>query len=166
MSGHIDSALDILASIVEFVRTVRHELGYLLVAPLLGNAYALAGQHEKGRMLLEELIARADRCGARFTGGSARRLLAELAMRTNPEQHEEPLAAPLFERSIEVLRDIGAENELGLSLAGYGRLRRRLGDVRKAHAFLTQAYEIFERLGTLHEPAKVAEELSALPRES
>jgi hypothetical protein len=87
-------------------------------------------------------------------------------MRTNPEQHEEPLAAPLFERSIEVLRDIGAENELGLSLAGYGRLRRRLGDVRKAHAFLTQAYEIFERLGTLHEPAKVAEELSALPRES
>jgi len=57
----------------------------------------------------------------------------------------EPLAASLFERSIEVLREIGAENELGLSLAGYRRLQRARGDLSKAREFLRQAYEIFER---------------------
>jgi hypothetical protein len=61
------------------------------------------------------------------------------------------------------LRAIGAENDLALALAGYGRLRRRLGDVVKAREVLTEATEIFERLGTMHEPAKVAEELAALP---
>ena len=114
-------------------------------------------------MLLEDLVEWADRCGARFAGASARRLLADLAMRTNPEQQQEPLAASLFERSIDVLREIGAENELGLSLAGYGCLQRALGNVVKARELLTQAYEIFERLGTRHEPTKVAQQLSALP---
>jgi hypothetical protein len=61
------------------------------------------------------------------------------------------------------LREIGAENELGLALAGYGRLQRALGDVAKARELLTQAYEILDRLGTRHEPTKVAQQLSALP---
>jgi hypothetical protein len=61
------------------------------------------------------------------------------------------------------MRAIGAENELALALAGYGRLLRQLGDVAKARELLTQANEIFERLGTMHEPAKVARELEALP---
>jgi hypothetical protein len=38
-----------------------------------------------------------------------------------------------------------------------------LGDVVKARELLTEAKEIFERLGTMHEPAKVAQELAALP---
>jgi hypothetical protein len=62
----------------------------------------------------------------------------------------------LFERSIEELRAIGAENELGLALTGYGHLLRRLGDVVKARELLAEANEIFERLGTMHEPARVA----------
>ncbi len=94
--------------------------------------------------------------------GCARRLLAELSLLTNPEQQEEPLAAPLFEESIDVLREIGAENEMGLALAGCGRLRR-LGDVESARVLLTEALRIFERLGTMHEPEDIARELAALP---
>jgi hypothetical protein len=58
---------------------------------------------------------------------------------------------------------MGAENELALALAGYGRLLRQLGDVVKARELLTEAKVIFERLGTMHEPAKVAQELAELP---
>jgi len=42
-------------------------------------------------------------------------------------------------------------------------LRRRLGAVVKARELLTAAKQIFERLGTMHEPAKVTRELAALP---
>jgi hypothetical protein len=42
-------------------------------------------------------------------------------------------------------------------------LQRRLGVVVKARELLTEAKEIFERLGTMHEPEKVARELAALP---
>jgi len=139
-----------------------HDLGYLLFAPLLGDAHISAGEHEKARALIEDVREKADRCGARFAMGCARRLLAELSLLTNPEQQEEPLAAPLFEESIDVLREIGAENEMGLALAGCGRLRR-LGDVESARVLLTEALRIFERLGTMHEPEDIARELAALP---
>lgn len=123
-----------------------------------------AGEHEKARTLLEDIRQRADRCGARFATGSARRLLAELSVRTNPEQREGPLAAPLFEDSIRILRDIGAENELALALAGYGRLRKRLGDVDAARPLLSEALGIFNRLGTIGDPEDVSRELAALGR--
>jgi hypothetical protein len=84
-------------------------------------------------------------------------------MHTDPEQRQEPSAAVLFEQSIEELRATAAENELALALAGYGRLQRRLGVVVKARELLREAKEIFERLGTMHEPEKVARELAALP---
>src|SRR5262249_33044829 len=145
-SGQGDSALDTLASILEFTLSVRHELGYLPSAPLLGSAYISAGQYEKARVLLEQLVARADQCGAKWTRGSARRLLAEVAMHTDPEQRQKLSAAALFERSVEELKTIGAENDVALALAGYGRLLRRVGDVVKARELLTEAKAIFERL--------------------
>jgi class 3 adenylate cyclase len=36
-----------------------------------------------------------------------------------------PLAAPHFDKSIAILQEVGAENELALAHEGYGRLRRR-----------------------------------------
>ena len=78
---------------------------------------------------------------------------------------EEPLAASHFEKSIAVLREIQAENELALAYAGYGRLQNQQGDVLQARAYLSQALEIFERLGTLGEPVKVQQTLAALPED-
>lgn len=162
-SGQLHPGLEILASIVDLIRTVRHESGYLGFGPLLGDAYISAGEYEKALALLDELAEWADRGGARFVSGSARRLLAELSLLTNPDQQEEPLAAPLFERSIDVLREIGAENELGLALAGYGRLQRRLGDAETARGLFAEALAILDRLGTMHEPEKIKQELASLP---
>ena len=82
-SGQVDSALDTLESIFDFIRSVRHELGYLPLAPLLGSAYVSAGQHEKAKALLEELVARADRCDP-GSHGQRSPPFAEVAMRTDP----------------------------------------------------------------------------------
>jgi hypothetical protein len=72
---------------------------------------------------------------------------------------------PHFEQSIAILQQIHAENELALAYAGYGRLHRQHGDTTQAREYLTQALEMFERLGTLGEPDKVQQALAELPAE-
>ena len=84
--------------------------------------------------------------------------IGEVALQTQPT-----LAAPYFEKSIEVLRDIKAENELALTYVGYGRLHKHKGQTSLAREYLTKALEIFERLGTLIEPEKIREILAVLP---
>jgi tetratricopeptide (TPR) repeat protein len=123
----------------------------------LGEGYWLAGEEEKARQTLEEGLEMAERCGARYYAGFAQRLLSEIALKTNPAQ-----AAPRFEKSIAVLREIKAENELALAYKGYGRLHKRQGKTAQAREYLTKALEIFERLGTLIEPETTRKELAAL----
>jgi len=126
----------------------------------LGEGYWLAGEDDKARQMLEEALEIAERCPARYYAGFAQRLLGEIALKTNPAQ-----AAPHFEKSIAVLQEIKAENELALAYAGYGRLHKHQGKVGQAREYLTKALEIFERLGTLIEPDKIREELAELPGE-
>jgi tetratricopeptide (TPR) repeat protein len=125
----------------------------------LGEGYWLAGEADKARQTLEEALEIADRCGARYYVGWAQRLLGEIALKQNLAQ-----AAPHFEESIAVLRELKAENELALAYAGYGRFHKQQGQVGQARDYLTKALEIFERLGTLIEPDKVKEELAKLPK--
>ena len=121
----------------------------------LGEGYWLVGEYDKATQTLEECLEIAERCGMKYFMGSAHRLLGEMGLTTGPTQPEESLAASHFEKSIAVLREIQAENELALAYAGYGRLHKQQGDVTPARAYLIQALEIFERLGTLGEPEKV-----------
>ncbi len=126
----------------------------------LGEGYWLAGDDDKARQTLEEALEITDRCGASYYVGFAQRLLGEIALKTNPAQ-----AASHFEKSIAVLQEIKAENELALAYAGYGRLHNQQGQMAQARKYLTKALEIFERLRTLIEPDKVREELAKLPKE-
>jgi len=126
----------------------------------LGEGYWLAGEEEKARQTLEEGLEIAGRCGARYYVGWAQRLLGEIALKNNPDQ-----AVSHFEKSITVLQEIKAENELALAYAGYGRLHKQKGQITQAREYLTKALEIFERLGTLIEPDKVSEELAELPEQ-
>lgn len=45
-----------------------------------------------------------------------------------------------------------------------GRYHKQQGNTEEARKYLTDALEIFERLGTLIEPDKVREELAELPQ--
>lgn len=124
----------------------------------LGEGYWLIGAYDKASQTLQELLKMVEPCGARFYIGSSHRLLGEIALKTDPTK-----CAPHFEKSIAVLQEIKAENELALTYAGYGRLHKQQGDIIQARDYLNKALEIFERLGTLIEPGKVREELADLP---
>jgi tetratricopeptide (TPR) repeat protein len=84
--------------------------------------------------------------------------LGEIALKANPAR-----AVSHFEKSIAVLQEIKAENDLALAYAGYGRLQKQQNQFAQAREYLMKALEIFERLGTLIEPDKVREILAELP---
>ena len=61
-----------------------------------------------------------------------------------------------------IFKEIKAENELALAYSGMGRYYKHQGNTAQAKDYLTNALEIFERLGTLIEPDKVRKELAEL----
>lgn len=124
----------------------------------LGEGHCLAGEDEKARQMLKKGLEMAEQYGMRYYAGFAQRLLGEIVLKTNPAQ-----AAPYFEKSIAVLRELKAENELAMAYAGYGRLHKKQDEIAPAREYLTKALEVFERLGTLLEPGKVRRELAGLP---
>jgi tetratricopeptide (TPR) repeat protein len=124
----------------------------------LGEAYWLAGEVDKAKQTLEEGLELVNRCGVRYYLGWVQRILGEIALKANSVQ-----AASHFKKSIAVLQEIKAENELAIAYAGYGRLHKKQGEIAHAREYLTKALEIFERLGTLIEPDKVREILAELP---
>jgi tetratricopeptide (TPR) repeat protein len=72
-------------------------------------------------------------------------------------------ATPHFEKAIAILKEIKADNELAFAYSDMGRLHKLRGEYAEARRYLTDALEIFERLGTLIEPDKVRKELAELP---
>ena len=123
----------------------------------LGEGYWLAGEDGEAKRTLEDCLEMAERCGTRYYLGIAHRFLGEIALKNDLSQ-----AAPHFEKSIDVLREIKAENELALAYAGYGRLHKQQGQIEQAGKYSTKALEIFERLGTRIEPDKVREDLAEM----
>ncbi len=99
----------------------------------------------------------------RFYIGATHRLLGEVALSDNPAQQAAPFAAPHFEHSIDILRQIGADNELALAYAGGGSLHAEPSNLASARDDLIRALAIFQRFGTLGEPDKVLHALAELP---
>ncbi|NIS69372.1 MAG: guanylate cyclase, partial [Proteobacteria bacterium] len=159
-AGEPNRGIELLTAALTAFRAGNRMPGLIFTTANLGEGYWLAGEADRGRQTLEEGLEMAERCGTRYYVGFAQRLLGEIALKTNPSQ-----AASHFEKSIAVLREIKAENELALAYAGYGRLQKQQGQIGQAREYLTKALEIFERLGTLIEPDKVREELAKLPKE-
>ncbi len=159
-AGEANRGIELLASLVPIVRASGDITSEIPTTCTLGAGYWLAGKDDKARQTLKEGLEIAERCGARYYVGWAQRLLGEIALKANPAQ-----AVAYFEKTIGILQEIKAENELALAYAGYGRLHKQKGQIAQAREYLTKALEIFERLGTLIEPDKVREELTGLPEE-
>jgi hypothetical protein len=62
-----------------------------------------------------------------------------------------------------VPRSTGAAVWTMPAYSGMGRFHKHQGNTAQAREYLTDALEIFERLGTLIEPDKVRKELADLP---
>ena len=157
-AGETRRGIETLAAILPIFRDVRIRVTEIICAAELGEGYWLAGENEKARQTLDEAVELSEQCGYRWYGGWTQRLLGEIAMENNPDQ-----AADHFDKSIAILKEIRAENELAMAYSGYGRFHKQQGNIAEAHEYLTNALEILERLSTLIQPDKVREELAELP---
>ena len=157
-SGETTRGIELLTTVLLIFRAGRFINTEIPLMCFLGEGYWLAGKDEEARQTLDEGLEMAERHGARYFSGFAHRLLGEIALKKKPDQ-----AARHFEKSIAILREIKAENELALAFVGYGRLYRQQNQITEAREYLMKALEIFERLGTLLEPDNVREILAELP---
>jgi len=157
--GEPKKGIETLVSILPALRMGRFFSGEVTAMYYLAEGYLIAGDLAKATETAEDLLQRAEPSGARFHSGCAQRVLAEVALKTEPSQ-----ATPLFEKAISIFREIRAENELALAYSGMGRFHKQQGNTEHARKYLTDALEIFERLGTLLEPDKVRKELADLPK--
>ena len=146
--------LEAMLPVYHAMRFIPEEVGYGVA---LGEAYLLAGTHEKAQQMLKECIELAERYDIKCWTYSAFRILGEVALKTDPAQ-----AAEYFEKSIGISQEVKAENELALTYADYGRYHKQKGDIVQAQEYLIKALKIFERLGTLIEPEKIRKELAEL----
>jgi class 3 adenylate cyclase/tetratricopeptide (TPR) repeat protein len=161
-SGQASKGVALGTELIPMFEAVRFVPGEIWETAILAEGFFLTGEYAKATQTIEKALELARRCEMKFFIGWAYRLQGEIALKTNPAQTGDPLAAPCFEKSIAILGEIKAENELALAHAGYGRLYKQQGEITQARQYLTQALEIFERLGTLTEPDRVRAELAEL----
>jgi class 3 adenylate cyclase/tetratricopeptide (TPR) repeat protein len=157
-SGETAKGIELLTTVLPILRGGQFITSEIPLLCFLGEGYWLAGEENKAKQMFEEGLEMAERYGMRFYVGFARRLLGEMDLKTNPSQAEIH-----FERSIAVLQEIKAENELALAYKGHGCLHKQQNQIAQAKEYLVKALKIFERLGTLLEPDKIREILGELP---
>jgi class 3 adenylate cyclase/tetratricopeptide (TPR) repeat protein len=163
-SGEVLKGIEIGSELIPMYQAVGFIPGEIWQTLILGGGFFLNGEHEKATQTIKHALELAKQCEMKFFIGWAYRLMGEIALKTNPSQAEEPLAAHQFEECIAIYREIKAENDLALAYVGYGRLNKAQGKIVQAREYLMKALAIFERLGTLLEPDKVREILAELPK--
>jgi tetratricopeptide (TPR) repeat protein len=157
-AGELNKGIDLLIQVVPVFQAVRLLPAEIMVRIFLGEAYWLTGEFEKSKQTLKGVLDLAERLNMKPWIGFAHRILGEIVIKTTPEK-----AAAHFDKSLSIYAMIGAENDLALAYAGYGRLHRHKGNIAEAREYFEKALGIFERLGTLIEPEKVQEILAKLP---
>ncbi len=149
--------IDLMVEALPVFRAGKWMPSIIPMACTLGEGYLLAGEDEEARKMLEEGVETFVQCGTRFYLGWAHRLLGELLLKTDTHS-----AAVHFEKSIDTLHEIKAENELALAYAGYGRFHNSEGRSVKAKEYLIKARDIFERIETIAQSEKIQKELAEL----
>jgi tetratricopeptide (TPR) repeat protein len=158
-TGDASTGIGMLAQIEPLFEASGHRPAWCLVALFRAEVCLSVGDIEQALPILDKLHAACAAGLCKFWLGQTSRMLGDIALGRGA--YEE--ATTRLEQAIEVARTTGAENELGLALASYGRLRRDVGNTPSARAYLTEALEILDRLGTLEVTAAVRNDLEHLP---
>jgi tetratricopeptide (TPR) repeat protein len=157
-TGEVKKGIQILASTAKTYQAVNWIFGVVWTKAYLGEGYWLNGTYDEAKRVLEESLELAGRYGFRFYIAFSHRILGEISRITTPDQ-----SSAHFEKSISILKEIKAENELALAYGGYGRLYKQQRRIEKAREFFKKALKILESLGTMNEPEKIRKELAELP---
>jgi class 3 adenylate cyclase/tetratricopeptide (TPR) repeat protein len=142
--GELEKAIELGKSIIPMYQFVQFVPGEVWITFIVGEAHYLLNEYDEATQIVENVLGTAENCEMKFFQGWGHRLLGNIALKTDLDQ-----ARPHFDKSIEVFREIGSENELAIAYAGYGAFHKKQGNYDMAKDYLAKALEIFERLDTL-----------------
>jgi tetratricopeptide (TPR) repeat protein len=157
-AGEVSRGINLLIQLLPEIQAAGYLPFEVEVRVMLGEGYLLSEEFEESRQILEEAIGLAEQLKMKYFIGRANRLLGEIAIVTNLNR-----AAAHFDKSVNICKKIGADNELAFAFASYGRLHKHQGNIAEAMEYFEKAIEIFGRFGNLIEPEKIRKELAELP---
>ncbi len=156
-AGQIEDGISELAEAVAWVEKSQLRYNYRRFVLWLAEAHLCRGDCTSARPLLDDVLSVSRTTGYRLLEGRACWLMADCLASDAPA-----IAKRYIENAVEILDGIDARNDLGKALITQAALRRREGDSEAARRLLGKAQGIFQALGTLDEPARVAAALAAL----
>jgi tetratricopeptide (TPR) repeat protein len=167
--GEHDQAREILQESLE----LQQELGLgdfeSITCSYLAQACCRMGCCQEAAEMAEEAVTLAVASGQRSNEGLARRVWGEvrihMAQETGEEQRAELIhsAGLELERSLEIFRELGMEQEIGRTFLDMARLHRLAGRTQEARDHARKAREIFQTLTAQGDLAQAEEILSSLP---
>jgi class 3 adenylate cyclase/tetratricopeptide (TPR) repeat protein len=135
-----------------------HSSAWAYTCNMLGEGLLAAGDNAKAKAAFDRVDQSAEAAELVFLRLQARRALGEIASR----EGDWGKAKHYLELALDAARRSRSQNELGLTLAAYGRLLWKLGERATARQHLREAADLLEALGTMIEPDRIRQELQSL----
>jgi len=162
--GDLEQAHDMLEEALEKTSVSIARFQLPLIHVRLARLLLASGRDDEALIQARAGLQEAEGVKDPWQVGVAHRAMAEVVAQIGNEEAEaEP--ATSFEKSVHVLREIGAEAELARSLAAYGFYLRRLNEadeVRRGATMLGQARALFRRLEMTRDLHLLEEKAAAL----
>jgi tetratricopeptide (TPR) repeat protein len=149
-AGQLDPGIADLEEAVAWFANLRLRYTYARYAVWLAEGHLRRGDRTAARDLIEDVLRTSHNTGYLQLEGVASWLMGEcLAAET-------PAAEAYVEKAMEILERIGARNDLARAMVTRAALRQAAGDLATALQLLDEAHAIFQALGTIDEPTRVA----------
>jgi class 3 adenylate cyclase/tetratricopeptide (TPR) repeat protein len=158
-AGRLDTGITELTDAVAWFESFHLSQPSLRWALWLAEGHLLRGDHASARPLIDEVLNTSRETGYLHLEGLACCLMGECLAEQAPAAAEDNVKT-----AIHILGSIGARNDFAKAMVTRARLRQGFGDLATARKLLLQAHEIFEALGTRHEPGRVEAALATLAR--
>ena len=156
-AGRLDAGIADLGEAIDWLEAAG--LSHVRLAPSLrlAEGYLLAGEMMAAGPLIEEVLSKSRQTGYLYLEGLANRFMGEYLC------HQSPVVAMQHvDEAQRIFKAIDAQNDLAKTLMTRAKLDRHRGNFSGARGLLEEAGALFERLGTLDEPARVKSAMVAL----
>ena len=149
-SGRVDAGIADVTGAVAWLESARLRYTHAHYSLRLAEGFFRRGDHPRARPLIEQVLETGREKGYLHIQGLACWLLANCLVAQDPTS-----ARAHIETAIEILKRIGARNDLARATVTHAALCQAEGDQATARRLLDEAEAIFRSLGTLDEPARV-----------
>jgi tetratricopeptide (TPR) repeat protein len=145
--GQDADASDHLAQASELAQTFGDKLLQSEAARLLAEVYLQLGDMRAARDQARRALELAEKVGSRPSAAMAHRVLGTVIAQGGITDDDKAESDRHFTRAIEILGEVGNEQELGHTFQSYSHVLHQRGDVDASQTFAERADEITARLG-------------------